>query len=54
MLANFTPQGWVIKIWKLVLAGAPLTEIWLLFAIMLLMGILMFSVGANNFGKRFA
>jgi len=54
MLANFTPQGWVIKSWKLVLAGSPLTELWFPFGIMLLMGVIMFAFGAFNFRKRFA
>ena len=54
MMANFTPQGWVIKTWKLVLAGQPLAELWLPFTVMLLVGVLMFAFGARNFGKRFA
>ena len=54
MLANFTPQGWVIKSWKLVLAGSPLTELWLPFIVMLLIGTLLFAFGAFNFRKRFA
>ncbi len=54
MLANFTPQGWVIKSWKLVLAGQPLAELWLPFVVILLVGALMFAFGAFNFGKRFA
>ena len=54
MLANFTPQGWVIKSWKLVLAGAPLAELWLPFAILMAMSIIMFAFGAFNFRKRFA
>jgi len=53
-LANFTPQGWVIKSWKIVLAGAPLTELWQPFVILLAMGIIMFAFGAFNFRKRFA
>ncbi len=54
MIANFTPQGWVIKSWKLVLAGSPFAELWLPFAVILLASVLMFAFGARNFGKRFA
>ncbi len=54
MIANFTPQGWVIKSWKLVLAGSPLAELWLPFIVILLASVLMFAFGARNFGKRFA
>ena len=53
-LANFTPQGWVIKTWKLVLAGSPLAELWLPFTVLIIMSIAMFAFGAFNFRKRFA
>lgn len=54
MLAVFTPQGWVIKAWKVVLSGQPLPEVVIPLLVMVLMGILMFIVGASMFRKRYA
>ena len=53
-LANFTPQGWVIKIWKLVMDGLPVEEILAPFSILIVMGVLLFAVGALMFRRRFA
>ena len=53
-LGNFTPQGWVLKAWNLVMAGASATELLVPFAVMLGMGIAMFILGAMQFRKRFA
>ena len=53
-LANFTPQGWVIKIWKLVMDGIALGDLLLPFAVLMSMGILLFAVGALMFRRRFA
>ena len=53
-MANFTPQGWVIKIWKLVMDGLPAEEILAPFGILIVMGVLMFAVGATMFRRRFA
>jgi ABC-2 type transport system permease protein len=53
-LAFFTPQGWAINGWKLSMSGAPLSDIILNFFILLAMGLLMFSLGAVNFRRRFA
>jgi ABC-2 type transport system permease protein len=54
MLAVFTPQGWVIKAWKVVLSGQPLPELMIPFAVMMVKGIVMFVIGAMMFRKRFA
>jgi len=54
MLAVFTPQGWVIKAWKVVLSGQPLAELITPLLVILLMGILMFIAGASMFRKRYA
>jgi len=54
MLAIFTPQGWVIKAWKVVLSGQPTPELVIPFAVMMFMGIGMFGIGATMFQKRFA
>jgi len=53
-IANFTPQGWVLKAWRLVMDGAPAGELLVPFAVMMAMGILMFVVGAGMFRRRFA
>jgi len=53
-IGNLTPQGWVLKSWKLVLAGQPAGELVLPFIVQLAMGVVMFILGAVMFRKRFA
>jgi len=53
-MGNFTPQGWVLKAWKLSIAGQPVSELILPFIVMVAMGVVMFAIGARMFGKRFA
>lgn len=54
MMGNFTPQGWVLKAWKLSIAGQPVSELIVPFIVMVFMGVVMFVIGARMFGKRFA
>jgi ABC-2 type transport system permease protein len=54
MLAVFTPQGWVIKAWKVVMNGQPLTELATPLIVIVFMGIVMFTIGAVVFRKRYA
>ncbi len=54
MLANFTPQGWVLKGWNIVLSGQPVADLLLPFIVVLVMGILMFALGAMMFRRRYA
>ena len=54
MLANFIPQGWVLKTWKLALAGSAPADLLLPFTVLLAMGIVMFAIGAVMFKKRYA
>jgi ABC-2 type transport system permease protein len=54
MLANFTPQGWVLKGWKLSLAGSAPADLLLPFALALAMGVVMFAIGAVMFKRRYA
>ena len=53
-MGNFTPQGWVLKAWKLSIAGQPVSELIVPFIVMFAMGVVMFTFGARMFGKRFA
>jgi len=53
-MGNFTPQGWVLKAWKLSLAGQPVNELLMPFVVLLAMGVVMFAIGAVMFRKRFA
>jgi len=53
-IANFTPQGWVLKAWRLVMDGSSAGELLVPFAVMMAMGIAMFVIGAGMFRKRFA
>jgi ABC-2 type transport system permease protein len=54
VIANFTPQGWVLKTWRMVMDGQPVTDLFLPFVVMTAMGIVMFAIGAWMFRKRFA
>lgn len=53
-LAVFTPQGWVIKAWNVVLSGGAVPELVLPFTVLVIMGLVMFLVGSTMFRKRFA
>jgi ABC-2 type transport system permease protein len=53
-LATFTPQGWVVRGWKIVLNGQPATDLLLPLLVMLVVGVIMFMIGAFRFHRRFA
>lgn len=53
-ISNFTPQGWVMKAWRLALSGAASPELMTSFLILLGMGAVMFAIGALRFRQRFA
>lgn len=53
LLANFTPQGWVLKGWRIVLAGQNISDLLIPFAIMTAFGLAMFTAGALMFRKRY-
>jgi ABC-type Fe3+/spermidine/putrescine transport system ATPase subunit len=53
-LADFTPQGWVLKGWRLVMSGQTLADMLVPFVVLVAMGTVMFAVGAVKFRKRFA
>jgi ABC-type multidrug transport system permease subunit len=54
IIGNFTPQGWVLKAWKLTLAGQPVSELFIPFIVLVAMGSVMFIIGATIFRRRFA
>lgn len=54
MIANFTPQGWVLKTWRMVMDGQSVGDLLVPFAVMTAMGLVMFAIGAMMFRKRFA
>lgn len=54
MIANFTPQGWVLKAWRMAIDGQPAIDLLIPFAVMVVMGVGMFAIGAVMFRKRFA
>ncbi len=54
LLADFTPQGWVLKSWRIVMNGQPTIDMLLPFGVLVGMGLVMFAVGAAMFRKRFA
>ncbi|NMC78757.1 MAG: ABC transporter permease [Chloroflexi bacterium] len=53
-LANFTPQGWVLKTWRLVMDGQPVSHLLVPFVVMVALGTLMFAMGAMMFKRRYA
>ncbi len=53
-LAAFTPQGWVVRGWKIVLNGQPAADLLLPLLVMLVVGVVMFIFGAFRFRRRFA
>lgn len=53
-IGNFIPQGWVLKSWRMVLGGQSVNDLLIPFAIIVVMGIIMFAIGAMKFNKRFA
>ena len=53
-IGNFTPQGWVLKAWRLSLAGQPISELIVPFIVLMTMGVLMFAIGTMMFRRRFA
>ena len=48
------PQGWALRGWRLSLAGASASELWLPVGVMMAMGVLFFTVGALTFRRRLA
>ncbi|MEN4013149.1 MAG: ABC transporter permease [Bellilinea sp.] len=53
-IAAFTPQGWALKAWKVSIAGQPPGDAVVPFLVLLGMGLVMFSIGAVFFRRRFA
>ncbi len=53
-LGNFTPQGWVLKAWRITLSGQPVREIVIPFLVLVAMGMVMFIIGVRVFRRRFA
>jgi ABC-2 type transport system permease protein len=51
-VALFTPQGWAMRGWKLALAGASPAEVLLPVAVVLLIGVVSFGLGAMSFRRR--
>lgn len=53
-LSLLVPQGWALRGWKLSLAGAGASQLWLPVGVMLAMGALFFALGAKTFRRRLA
>ena len=53
-LANFTPQGWVLNTWQIVLNGQPAADLVVPLLALTGMGLVMFAAGAALFGRRYA
>jgi len=53
-IANFIPQGWVLKTWRMALDGQPATDLLVPFLVLTAMGVVMFTIGAMLFRRRFA
>jgi ABC-2 type transport system permease protein len=53
-LSILTPQGWVLKSWRVAVAGGAPGELLMPFAVSVAIGVLMFAIGAVLFRRRFA
>jgi ABC-type multidrug transport system permease subunit len=53
-LGKLTPQGWTLEAWTRSLAGAPPNELFVPFVVLMIMGTVMFIIGAATFRRRFA
>jgi ABC-2 type transport system permease protein len=53
-IGNFVPQGWVLKGWRMALDGSAAGDLLLPFIVTVGMGIIMFTVGAMLFKRRYA
>ena len=53
-IGNFIPQGWVLKIWRMALDGNPSGDLLLPFVVTMVMGVVMFAIGAAMFRRRYA
>jgi ABC-2 type transport system permease protein len=53
-IAVLTPHGWALRMWKLSLAGAEVSEMLLPLAVLLAFGTVCFAVGAVSFRRRLA
>ena len=54
LVSQFTPQGWVIKLWHIVLSGQPTADLLSPLAVTVGLGVAMFVLGAAVFRRRFA
>jgi ABC-2 type transport system permease protein len=54
MIGILIPQAWVLKSWKMVLDGQSGAALLIPFAVVTFMGVIMFTVGAVMFRRRFA
>jgi ABC-2 type transport system permease protein len=53
-LADFTPQGWVMKAWTLALEGQPATEVLVPCVVLVVVGGVFFAAGVWRIQRRFA
>jgi ABC-2 type transport system permease protein len=53
-IGNFIPQGWVLRGWKMAVAGQPAADLLLPLAVAAAFGVVMFAIGAAMFRRRFA
>ena len=53
-IGNFVPQGWVLKSWRMTLDGASTNELLIPFVVTVVMGLVMFAIGAMMFRRRYA
>ncbi|MCK7461814.1 MAG: hypothetical protein MZU84_07030 [Sphingobacterium sp.] len=53
-MGNFTPQGWVLKAWRIDAGRRFGGDLCIPFLVLMAMGVAMFAVGAMLFRRRFA
>jgi len=52
-IGNFIPQGWVLKSWRMTLDGVPTSDLLLPFVVTVVIGLVMFAIGAMMFRRRY-
>ncbi len=54
IIALFTPQGWAMRGWSIVLNGSGVMDLAPTLGVTLILGVIFFVIGVRRFGKRFA
>lgn len=54
LIALFTPQGWAMRGWRVVLQGGGVADLLLVLGVMVALSVVFFTIGVRRFERRFA